>query len=260
VALLGGALLWLAACTGAQPEPPVIISNSGLSSWQTRDLLPVIELPTDATVIIYLHGTTNPANREDCLFRNNRVPESVQAAEQLPDTFVFFLCSQAVDGNLEGSYINKRGVEIRLVLSKLAEAGIDPAHIFLVGHSAGAWAALMLVANYSNQFNAVIGFAPECCGRRDLEASHPRWRTKIRSQQIEQMLAAERIDALLFAYEDDIYNRPAELGFLPVAYPESVRLVGYDCAGGHNTHIDDCRVDETAAMIRRYIEQRKADG
>ena len=104
----------------------------------------------------------------------------------------------------------------------------------------------------------MIGFAPECCGRRDLEASYPRWRTKVRPRQIEQMLAADRIDALLFAYEDDIYNRPAELEFLPAAFPESVQLIGYDCAGGHNTHIDDCRAEDTGALIRRYIRERKA--
>jgi pimeloyl-ACP methyl ester carboxylesterase len=252
------AQLLLLACAATPADAPVVISNPGLSSWQTRELLPEIELPRNATVVIYLHGTKNPVNREDCQYRNNRVPETVQSVERMPNTLLFYLCSQAVDGNLEGSYIEKRGAEIRQVLDKLTDAGIEPGNIFLAGHSAGAWAGLMLFADDSDRFNALIGFAPECCGRRDLEADYPRWRSSIRPRQIARMLDAERIDALLFAYDDDMYNRPVELQFLPATYPGSVKLVGYNCAGGHNTHIDDCRADTTAALIQTFIQERKA--
>ena len=72
------------------------------------------------------------------------------------------------------------------------------------------------------------------------------------------MLAAERIDALLFAYDDDIYNRPADLEFLTAAYPDSVELVGYDCEGGHNTHIDDCQTAETGAIVVALIDDEEA--
>ena len=259
LASLGALLFVMLGCASASPQPDIVLTNTGLSSAETREPVEQIRLAANSTVIIYLHGTKNPALREDCQYRNNRVPETLQSAASLPDTQVFFLCSTATDGNLEGSYIAKRGAEVNAVLTKLIDAGVAPERIFLAGHSAGAWVGLMLFAEHADRFNALIGYAPECCGRRDLESDYPRWRTKIRPQQIEQMLMADSIDALLFAYEDDIYNRPAELGFLTEAYKDSVRLIGYDCEGGHNTHIDDCRAKDTGAMIRKFITERIAD-
>src|SRR5690606_41086873 len=62
----------------------------------------------------------------------------------------------------------------------------------LAGHSAGGWSALMATLEYGDQFNGVIAFAPAFAGRRSEVLRYPRWRRKIRPQQIEHLLQAKR--------------------------------------------------------------------
>ena len=47
------------------------------------------------------------------------------------------------------------------------------------------------------------------------------------------MTEVKAVKALIFAYEDDAFNRPKELNFLKEKYPDSVELVGYKCGKGH---------------------------
>ena len=60
--------------------------------------------------------------------------------------------------------------------------------------------------------------------------------------------------ALIFAYEDDGFNRPKELNFLKEKYPDSVELVGYKCGKGHNTAHNDCGLSKTKKIIKNYFE------
>ena len=92
---------------------------------------------------------------------------------------------------------------------------LQPKNLFLAGHSNGAWTALMMMKDVNTRFNGVIAFAPAFAGKRSEISFAPWWRNTTRPRQIKEMLTAPRMDALVFAYENDAFNRPQELQFLP---------------------------------------------
>ena len=188
---------------------------------------------TAATVVVYSHGTVRPQIIEDCGRWFNAVPDSVLALEKSSKIHIYFLCSNATDGGVRGAYIYNRAREIDTTLDKLIAAGVPPHNIFLAGHSAGGWASLMMTKIAGRKFNAAIIFAPSCCGPRSEAGIYPAWRGQVRPFQVSEMLDVERIEALVFGYDDDRFNRPEDLRFLTDAFPRSVKLVGYFCGGGH---------------------------
>lgn len=118
----------------------------------------------------------------------------------------------------------------------------------------------MAAIEHGDRFNGAIAFAPSFAGPRDEIDVYPRWRREARPRQIAHMKTAGRLDALVFAYERDRFNRPEELRFLTETWPDSVQLIGYDCnGGGHLTHLRDCREAATRHMIATFIEAELAD-
>ena len=65
------------------------------------------------------------------------------------------------------------------------------------------------------------------------------------------------IEALIFAYNDDPYNRPEDLMFLKDSYLDSIEIIGYNCGQEHLTHLKDCRLEETKEKIIDYIRYRQ---
>jgi pimeloyl-ACP methyl ester carboxylesterase len=224
-----------------------------------------IDSPATATVIIYIHGTTRPQRRENCEKSYNVPPKSLTtlasptADGTTANSHIYFLCSTATDDGSARSYIFKRARELRTHLDLLTAAGVKPRNIFVAGHSAGGWTALMAMSDAGTRFNAAIVFAPACCGPRKEESRYPIWRQKIRPFQISRITATAHLRVLVFAYNDDPFNRPQDLGFLTAHDPAGATLVGYDCGHGHATHRFDCRLADTKTMISTYIAARKAD-
>ena len=66
-------------------------------------------------------------------------------------------------------------------------------------------------------FNSAIIFAPAFAGPRHETKKYPWWREEARPAHIKEITKAKFIDVLVFAYEDDDFNRPEELKFL---YPK----------------------------------------
>lgn len=221
--------------------------------------------PKNKVVVIYSHGTRRPQHVEDCSKSANRVPRSLMdglGARRDGGALVYYLCSAATEQTTRttaGEYIYKRMAEVERTLDQLAAAGIDPKRIFLAGHSAGGWTSLMMGRQAGKKFNAVVAFAPAFAGPRNETEKYPWWRKVARPKQIAEMTKPPRLEALVFAYEEDPFNRPEDLAFLTKRYPQSVRLVGYACPlvkRKHLTHVEDCREDRTAATIRDYVKRR----
>lgn len=216
----------------------------------------------ETIVVIYNHGTRNPRKKERCNASYNRIPQSLLELES-ERLQIYFLCSGATEGQGRehaGNQIYARMYEIEQTVDALIKQGIKPEHIFLAGHSKGAWASLMLMNMVDKKFNAAILFAPALANRAS-ERNFPWWRQEVRPKQIQQMLQAEKIDALIFAYEDDEYNRPQDLEFLIEKYPQSAKIVAYRCEYKytHNTHLNDCRHVPNTALIAKYIDQQIAE-
>ena len=229
---------------------------------QTKTLIKLSTKAEDTIVVIYNHGTRNPRKKERCDASYNQVPDSLKGLES-NRLRIYYLCSNATEGagpEHAGNQVYARMYEIEKTIDELIKLGVRPKHIFLAGHSKGAWASLMLMNQVNQKFNAAILFAPALANRRS-EQTHPWWRAEVRPRQIHQMLQAREIDALIFAYEEDQYNRPQDIEFLTEKYPMSVEIVAYRCdyEFTHNTHLHDCRQPQTSKMIAEYIDQQVID-
>lgn len=232
-------------------------SNS--SSVNDKSLIQLKARAADTIVVVYNHGTRNPRKKERCQSSYNRVPDSL--AELANDRLIiYYLCSNATEGpapNQAGNQVYARVREIEQTMDKLIAQGIAAEHIFLAGHSKGAWSSLMLMNQVNKKFNAAILFAPALANRKSME-KYPWWRGEVRTRQIRQMLRAQKIKALIFAYYDDEYNRPQDLKFLVDHDPDSVVIIRYRCdyQYTHNTHLHDCRHQQTKKTISQYIQQQ----
>ena len=211
----------------------------------------------DLTIIIYSHGTGRPQKKENCTKSYNKIPRSLKILKEFENTYFYYLCSKATDGGVLGSYIDKRKREINKVLDQLISVGIKPENIFLTGYSAGGWTSLMMMDQIEKKFNSAIVFAPAFAGPRSEIKKYPRWRKIERPRQVKEMIEAKIIKALIFAYEDDAFNRPQELNFLKEKYPNSIELIGYKCGKGHSTVDNDCKIKKTKKIIKNYFQNSK---
>ena len=212
---------------------------------------------SDLTIIIFSHGTNRPQKKENCTKSWNKIPSSLRILKKFDNTYFYYLCSKAIDAGTTGSYIYKRKKEINKVLDQLIKKGVNPQNIFLTGYSAGGWTSLMMMDQVEKKFNSAIVFAPAFAGPRSEIGKYPKWRKVERPRQIKKMVKAKVIKALIFAYDDDKFNRPKELMFLKEKYPNSVEMVSYNCGNGHDTGFDDCRFDATKQIIKKYFEKQR---
>jgi hypothetical protein len=235
------------------------INNLTPISQKYKGKMPDINLDNggDLTIIIYSHGTTRPQREENCTKKYNQIPNSLRVLTKTNNTYFYYLCSKATDDGEIGSYIYKRKKEINKILDQLISVGVKPKNIFLTGYSAGGWTSLMMMDQVEKKFNSAIVFAPAFAGPRFETNKYPMWRKVVRPRQVKEMIEAKKIKALIFAYEDDAFNRPKELNFLKEKYPDTVELVGYKCGNGHSTINNDCRLSKTKKIIKNYFESVK---
>ena len=227
-----------------------------------------------AKVIIWLHGQGNPRKKEFCSAQYNLPPRSILQLDKAENTHVYYHCTAVIDpkvkkdnvaddgihytnGYAMGYYTVGRRDELQGLLDKFHEIGVKPSNISLAGHSAGAWTALLAAASYPEKFHAVIAFAPAFAGPRNEENIYPWWRKIVRPEQIAMMTQPNNVPKLVFAYEDDVFNRPSELAFLTKAFPNSATLISQKCGKGHNTHKIDCALDATVNLMKDVIYGQK---
>lgn len=208
-------------------------------------------------VLIFNHGTNRPQFRHVCR-RERDIPRIVSMVARNTRWRIHYLCSTATDGEQQGSYTYKRAKEIERVVDAYRARGVPASRIFLVGHSAGAWSSLIAARQFGHKFNAVIAFAPAFAGPRHEVAQFPWWRNQIRPRQVDDILRAGRMPALVFAYPDDAFNRPRELAFL--SRLQGVRVVTFDrCPQrDHGTTYSECFARMAAPEVERYIRTRLA--
>ena len=255
--LFGALLLFLSACSSLGQNTKSSISKNiqGLKFSS-----PV----SQQRVIIYNHGITRPQQTEPCYLSYNRPPTSLMALID-NKTMVYRLCSTAIEAPVissAGKQVYLRRIEINHAIDAFIARGIQPRHLFLAGHSNGGWTSLMMMRNVNKRFNGVIAYAPAFAGKRSEVRFAPWWRNTVRPNQIKDMLKAPSMDALVFAYENDAYNRPQDLEFLRANYPlvgaSGVDLVAYDCGlrNAHQTFRNDCRFVNTSHRIKQFIDKQ----
>ena len=255
--LLCISMLFLSACSS-------LGQNSKASISQTIQALKLSSPSSQQRVIIYNHGIQRPQQTEPCYLPYNKPPKSLIALID-KQTMVYRLCSTATEApaiSAAGKQVYLRKIEINYAIDAFLARGIQPQHLFLAGHSNGAWTSLMMMRDVNKRFNGVIGYAPAFAGKRNEVSFAPWWRNSVRPTQIKDMLGASKMDALVFAYENDPYNRPQDLLFLSTNYPlidyRGVDLVSYNCGlrNAHQTFRNDCRLTETAKRIRQFVNKQ----
>ncbi len=256
-ALLGFFALFLSACSS-------IGNNSQSSITGNIQSVPLTVPAVQQRVVIYNHGISRPQQVEPCFMPYNNPPRSLLLLNDYR-TLVYKLCSTSTESpaiSSAGKQVYLRKKEIDFAIDAFLARGIQPKNLFLAGHSNGAWTSLMMMKDVNKRFNGVIAFAPAFAGRRSEASYAPWWRKTVRPNQIKEMLNAPQMDAIVFAYENDAFNRPQELQFLANHYPQrnssGVNFVAYDCGlrNAHQTFRKDCRLAETHQQIKQFIEQQ----
>ena len=61
------------------------------------------------------------------------------------------------------------------------------------------------------------------------------------------------VTKLVFAYQDDTFNRPRELTFPLEIFPNTAKVISQKCGKGHNTHKSDCQIEKTQKLMKDVI-------
>ena len=173
------------------------------------------------------NGTDRPAIAGNLNCDDDMPPESLMLAANKLDISLYYLCSNATDSGIKGSFIYKRVLELERTINLFNEAGIKPHNIYLSGFSAGGWTALMAAKAIPRKFNKGVLFAPAFAGPRYETRFFPVWRKIIRPKQVKEILKAEKLEFLIFAYEDDPFNRPIEQVTRQNIYDENTGEIKY---------------------------------
>ena len=241
------------------------------SHWQSPRGLSIPD-PRSKAVVLFLHGSfvdrlddTCDPNGEVLGFSVPEVVRQLAGAHVAGlELVVFAPCHGRATHPGEPLKIDQRVAAIRETLQELGRAGVDPARIFLVGQSMGGWAALLHEKRHPGSVNAVVAFAPAFAGKR-------RWRSapwqQLHDEQAAEIVSAERIPALVFAFDNDDYNTPDDLAFLShVKGTTLVRMPDQSIAGvaceiplfssSHSQAYRKCFSSTQSGVLLGFLRQR----
>lgn len=288
IALFGALLGWNAASLAQSDLPQGGSASSDL--WQVPGgsgvwLSPAPALsgdgplkladPTTTAVLIYNHGSRSESQTDLCnplAEDGNTTPSIVRALAG--DTLagrqlaVFVFCTGTKIGSFRSNggggtpKLAGRREDIAQLVDAFRDAGQPPELLFLMGHSAGGFASLLVESASPEAQNAVIAFAPAFAGRRSDRS--PAWQ-ELRQTYVRELKRGGPADALVYAFQGDPYNRPEDLAFLAgipgVTLIQHFNLgrgdgVGCGFADPHRTVFLDCFVRAQEETLRRYLAGR----
>ena len=96
-------------------------------------------------------------------------------------------------------------------VENLKKLGFDK--IILSGWSAGGWSSLILQSRYPEKIIGTIAFNPAFAGpKKEWQKKYPEWGA-FREDSVNKFYKAEKINAIVFAHKDDIFEDPKTLSF-----------------------------------------------
>ncbi len=227
--------------------------------------------PRHKILLIYNHGSLSELRTDPCFpnqpYMPGGMPRVVRdlagATIKGRKVVVYALCSRLhgvkkIFDTRNNLKIRYRVREIREAVRRFLALGMPSAQIFLVGHSAGGWASLMVESENPRLVNGVIAFSPAFAG---VKATRNRQWWKFRKLLEEELKAARRIDALVFAFPGDPYNSPEELAFLASIPGVDFRALKgggglLPCYRGHRGAFKACFEAQQRQVLRQFIESR----
>jgi pimeloyl-ACP methyl ester carboxylesterase len=263
------AVILVIGCLHAKANVPNEVITKK-SQWQTPRSLSIAD-PKSKAVVLFLHGSVVEKLDDTCDPSGNTpgfsVPDVVRglAGKQVSGLEVVVLapCHGRATQLGEPRKIDQRVDAIEQTLQELARMGVDPSQIFLIGQSAGGWAALLHQKRHPGSVNSIIAFAPAFAGKK-------RWRPDDWQQRHEkqsaEIMSARRISALVFAFENDEYNTPEDLEFLSriqgttlLRLPEKT-IAGVVCeipffSSSHSQAYRECFTNTQSDVLLNYLRQ-----
>lgn len=230
--------------------------------------------PAATVVLVYNHGSEPEGAADPCVPTariGGTTPRIVRnlAGDRVAGRrlAVFAFCTATKTGRFrnDGSggppKVAGRRDDIKRLVAALRQAGVPADQLFLMGHSAGGFASLLVERDAPDTQNAVIAFAPAFAGPRD--GRSPAW-SALRRRYVAHLQQGREIDALVFAFEDDAYNRPQDLAFLQTVPGVRLRdlssrsIAGVSCGLGapHRTVFLDCFGQTQEGAIHAYLAER----
>lgn len=221
-----------------------------------------LEDAKNTVLILFSHGSRKEALKDKCRPGVNGPGGPPAFLEDFSGKMidgkivrVFVLCAEVGPTAFGANPANKPKIQLRV--EKIHEAldafhglGVPASQIFLAGQSAGGWSSLMVLAEAPGKANAVIAFAPAFAGKQSSRKSP--WCEK-RQELEDRLLEADRLNGLVFGFEGDVFETPADLIFLDkivgVELPETKKC-GYDA---HTTVYRQCFADMFADYIWTFI-------
>ncbi len=96
-------------------------------------------------------------------------------------------------------------------VENLKNLGFDK--IILSGWSAGGWSSLILQSRYPEKIIGTIAFNPAFAGpKKEWQKKYPEWGA-FREDSVNKFYRAKKINAIVFAHKDDIFEDPKTLSF-----------------------------------------------
>lgn len=218
-------------------------------------------------LLIFNHGSKQSGQEDFCEPNGRTTPDVIKQLQGETvdgrEILVYEFCTESIGiKGILGSKNRGRVREIETLVRDFQKQGVPARQIFLAGHSAGAWASLMVARRNNVDFNAVIAFAPANSGKKK-HRSRRGWARLTRL--IRYMSDARSIPALVYAFDNDEFNDTETLGFLRGL--QGVTFVNYDgrdiagvtckpLADIHRTAFKTCFSITQKRFILDYIDKR----
>ncbi len=227
--------------------------------------------PERHILLIFNHGSEQELRRDHCFPNSWTTPDVVKELGGRTvnglKVVVYAYCTPAKLGAYNHVFrigepkVVKRAENVEQLVRRFQREGVPAHQIFLVGHSAGGWASLLVARRANVEFNAVIAFAPAFAGKKH---SRPLGWQALREKQVDYLLEARRLPALVFAFDEDVFNAPEDLAFLDNV--PGVQLISLNnaeisgipcsCSNAHRTAFKACFSKTQQDVIVDFIKAR----
>lgn len=266
----------------APDRPPEMGSGSRFMGYAppgvTRAAPFALDDPSAHVLIVYLNGSTSEPKPDPCDTSRpgiNIPRTATDLAGKLVSGYriaLFAFCTRTKVGGFnqpDGDGVPKvvrRAEELEHLLHHIADSGIPPERIFVMGQSAGGWAGLLVQRNGHAPYAGLIAFAPAFAGFHGRRIDV--WQ-KERDRQAAFIAEAERLNALIFGFEQDRYEPVRAMTWLAgrpgVTYVAltGVTIDGIECSGKytHGTVFKECfRRTQTDRILNFIADNLPAAG
>jgi len=213
--------------------------------------------PKGVILVVYLHSSLSESETDICAPNNPDSPGGVLPIVQSLDGTtvgsktieVFAFCGDARLGSFDGTTgtgepkVLRRTQEVEALLRNTRAHYGAGLRIFLIGHSAGGWVALLAARHGAARPDGIVALAPAFAGPR---ADRTMAWQALRERQARLLSSATSLNALVYAFEGDAYEPPNDLAFLSNIAGVNFRALPSDEIDGHRCR--PARPHNTAAL------------